>query len=1079
MDGSYGNVFPTGRAMPPSAPAPSNTNQYKVNVNRQKTKKWANFKPQNYDGDDWGDDYDEPAYEPEPPPPPKPIGPRHSPTARQFQPPGSGPLRTHTQQFPTAASVRPGQNQLASGPSSLPSMTPRRATEPIGTAPHAVAGHAHPAFSPDGRRGSAAPPSAHPLPSQLRQSGASPRPSEDSKPWMKTGSPSPVSARSPASPNKALPLIRPADVYRRMEEERQKERRSSESGRPGAGDVSVPETQRHGESQALQPADGFAPIAERKSEYGIEGILASYRTEQPGVQSATAQEQEKSAESQKFVQSVSHEALRRFSKSPQLPDLSRMSGFGEDLFSSSFFPSSGLRSPVSASFPTSGQVERVSTEPAEPTVPATAGPPGPSADTATHQSVASITERVSGSEDRTSRPVSSVNLNSDALSSLPDAPNRDQPIGQPLQQGKPSASQPVFDATEQHASAAVSPREPASHTADPPATTATRPPMPGGWVTETLSTPGELPGNATEPKGVPSETDAAAAERVAASLNVTKIPQTEPQEAALLKGTDTAKASPVPSHPASPHILPPLRTSSPALSTKFGMGSQQATPEVQLRNVSPSPGIQTIESSSPMPTSADTEHSEVTPTAPLNPRRATPDVRAISQSPVPPAPFEAAPALEVSTDSPVKDSDVLSEEILKSLSPGQPVAGVTNIAEGSTTTSHAPVADPTRESSYLGDVYGDYWATTEDKADPGVLAAGRADEPEKTAQNHSPLSPDPPTDIQAVVGSPRGSTSSSIPSIITPAKGPEIQAETATENGGLRRRFSWEAALEGSVPVSLSSPGAALSTEQKALGSGAETVGAPAAKLTAPETEPSRAVQSSEGMKSADDLRAESAPEVLGPTPSADRRRGSPSPLSAPSDEQNDSKRLSLAEEKIVLQPVLPSPPLEQHPVFAATQESRRAEPPIPPSPQNILGFRNIMEMSLASERIRHYNETRWQFSTVDTGLDDWLKAMLSRHPEHANAVLSYSSAAAPQIQQGSQGAAQAAGQGGRAPAYLHMPHLQHGLGGLGHSSNQMGTKSKELLMAAGKAGKGFGKGLLSKGRNKFRGTGDKVFSSS
>jgi hypothetical protein len=42
-----------------------------------------------------------------------------------------------------------------------------------------------------------------------------------------------------------------------------------------------------------------------------------------------------------------------------------------------------------------------------------------------------------------------------------------------------------------------------------------------------------------------------------------------------------------------------------------------------------------------------------------------------------------------------------------------------------------------------------------------------------------------------------------------------------------------------------------------------------------------------------------------------------------------------------------------------------------------------------------------------------------------------------------------------------------------------MGAKSKELLMAAGKAGKGFGKGLLSKGRNKLRGTGDKVFSSS
>ncbi|KAK3311506.1 uncharacterized protein B0T15DRAFT_78398 [Chaetomium strumarium] len=291
MDGSYGNVFPTGRVMPPSATAPSNTTQYKVNVNRQKTKKWANFKPQNYDGDDWGDEYDEPAYEPEPPPPPKPIDQRHSPTARQFQPPGSLPLRTHTEQFPAAAPVRPGQNQAASGPSSLPSMTQRRATEPIGPAPHDVAGHAHPAFSPDGRRGSAAPQSARPLPSQLRQAGASARPSDSPKPWMETGSPSPLSAQSPVSPNKPLPFVRPADVYRRMEEERQKERRSSESRTPGAGNSSASETRRHGEAQALQPANELAPIAERKSEYGIEGILASYRTEEPVVQPATAQEE--------------------------------------------------------------------------------------------------------------------------------------------------------------------------------------------------------------------------------------------------------------------------------------------------------------------------------------------------------------------------------------------------------------------------------------------------------------------------------------------------------------------------------------------------------------------------------------------------------------------------------------------------------------------------------------------------------------------------------------------------------------------------------------------------------------------
>jgi hypothetical protein len=274
--------------------------------------------------------------------------------------------------------------------------------------------------------------------------------------------------------------------------------------------------------------------------------------------------------------------------------------------------------------------------------------------------------------------------------------------------------------------------------------------------------------------------------------------------------------------------------------------------------------------------------------------------------------------------------------------------------------------------------------------------------------------------------------------------------------------------------------------EQKALGSGAENVAPPTEKLEAwAKAEPSQPSLGSEGRKSADDLRAESAPELnpgatLAPTP-VPARPIPPSPVSDLTDRQSGAKRLSLAEEKIVLQdsasPFTP-PPLEQHPVFAETRRPQRDEPPSAPSPKNILGFRNIMEMPLPSERIKHYNETRWQFSAVDTGLDEWLRMMMAKHPEHANAVWSIQGAA-PQTQQSGQGATQThhgVGQSLRSPAHLHMPHqLQQGLSGLGHSSNQVGTKSKELLMAAGKAGKG----LFSKGRNKLRGTGDKVFSNS
>lgn len=44
---------------------------YQTNVNRQKTRKWAEAKPVDYGGDDWGDD-DE--YDPPPPPISKPTG---------------------------------------------------------------------------------------------------------------------------------------------------------------------------------------------------------------------------------------------------------------------------------------------------------------------------------------------------------------------------------------------------------------------------------------------------------------------------------------------------------------------------------------------------------------------------------------------------------------------------------------------------------------------------------------------------------------------------------------------------------------------------------------------------------------------------------------------------------------------------------------------------------------------------------------------------------------------------------------------------------------------------------------------
>jgi len=423
---------------------------------------------------------------------------------------------------------------------------------------------------------------------------------------------------------------------------------------------------------------------------------------------------------------------------------------------------------------------------------------------------------------------------------------------------------------------------------------------------------------------------------------------------------------------------------------------------------------------------------------------------------------------------------MLSEEIIKSLSPAQP-PGFTDATPASTAAYQAAAADPTRESSYLGDVYGDYWATPEDKAEPGLLLVGKTTDADKEVQSLPPL----PTVAPKEEGNPADRVRSSSPS--SPTHAAPVQASDPEPKGGAgskgrQRQFSWEAPPQPSPPGATSAPAADFLVEQKSLGSGADNVGPSATEATAKSSpEPSEPSSAREEEKSAEDLRAEFAPEfnpaaTLGATLGLDRPIQSPSPVSDLTDKQGEAKRMSLAEEKIFFegssQPVSPSPPLEQHPAFADDQQPRAAELPEATLPKSILGFRNIMELPSPAERIRQYNESRWQFSAIETGLDEWLQSMTSQHPEHANEVASYSMAAA-HAQQGGQAGAQTLGQGGRGPT-LHIPNLQHGLSGLGHSSNQVGTKSKELLMAAGKAGKG----LFSKGRNKLRGTGDKVFSS-
>ncbi|MCJ1473500.1 hypothetical protein MMC13_002151 [Lambiella insularis] len=156
---------------------------------------------------------------------------------------------------------------------------------------------------------------------------------------------------------KPLPFVRPADIYKRMAEERERERQSQESSRPSMGAItgsrpplprdvspsqsggrpnldvaaSVPRAQRsfdvgddsEGVNRGKPQLDS---VAERRSEYGLEGMQTSHANPAGDSGSSTAV-----TPSQPQILASPDQGLLG---SPQLPNVPRMSGFGESFMGS-------------------------------------------------------------------------------------------------------------------------------------------------------------------------------------------------------------------------------------------------------------------------------------------------------------------------------------------------------------------------------------------------------------------------------------------------------------------------------------------------------------------------------------------------------------------------------------------------------------------------------------------------------------------------------------------------------------------------------------------------------------------------
>ena len=1115
-------------------------------MNRTKTRKWVEAKVQNYDGDDWGNDYDEEPDEPPAPPPTRPAALRQAGRANTASPPvANSPfnqpsgLRGSSQPAPLNP-ARSGGNP--SGPPALHIQTQPIPTAPLNApryeplpglgrsqvpAPSSVASPpATGSARPENGSAVASPPPPQSAPSQpparfpprkssmsrqdrpeyseasWQRSGSRPGSSSGAaRPWMDQRSNSPShAALSPT--NKQLPFVRPSDIYRRLDGENEKERGLTDSGRPSIGSpdggVRSPTEQRQRTSLDRDDVSDtsrglkstLAPVAERRSEYGMDRLVSASHDATPNHTPAVSPGPSPFLSGGPTPAQV--EKDRRLSVSPQLPSLARMSGFGDDFFSntpsplatSDAQPQYFIESPSLATVRENTSDQTTSRN--EPTVPIQASP---TAESVPHAGASSLIEGPgTAKSEHAATPTTSVFSVPPSESALTDQP-------------------PLSENHESERSKEA------------------RPSIPGGWVSESTNiasesaTPmemsdqraGQLAPNAdtrvspvTEPEAADEDLQPTTAIKHAQSLadrpNIADKSQAtdEPRDnafGAATGGHDQAVADKVTANgahlPPKPSILPPLQIENRAVERAQNGSHEEHSPTSTLKD-------------SPAALQSDSNASIVLPTAPLNPRRNDPPDLDTVKPTMPPRNLTMS---SVDTSSP-NENDRLREAIMKALSPSPSNGGS---ARGSglpgATDYLATGAAFARESTYLSDVYDDYLGSAGDK----------------TVQETEYMRKPPETGPGSPSQTPRPAAQDEQSRTVTTSRATPMAAAPPS----LNRRFSWEQGTEGTT----FSP---TEDKPKTQPFAATLPVGPAKSPVSPMSSPNAASEpsgpptpalhvqpdSSGGMSHQVSVVSSREPNGLGiaglepPSPisvmSADKAPAPPETF----DDRRMSRmsQLSLAEEKELMQdpsnPTTPQPPAEEHPALTQPASEPEAErgnsrgsttvsnPPPQLNQPKLMSWREIMSIPLPDVRAQKFDEVRNQFAGMDSGLSNWLQYMQSL-PEHANGATSPTNAMvgggvsenqtspASQYQQHLNASNPSSGAPpAQQPGLVRTPtgtllQGQQMASGFGAPSNQVGAKSKEFLHAAGlfgnKATKS-GMKLFNKGKNKLRGTGDKVF---
>lgn len=848
----------------------------------------------------------------------------------------------------------------------------------------------------------------------------------------RSASPGVLSPASGAGSSAVPRMIRPSEIYKRMEEEKDRERRSIDSARrsslASSGGEEGPDpsgtSARRPSFGKTEGGDGnrslqaLAPVAERKSEYGFDGLMINPGApppQQPQVSSDLATETARDIPRQGPEASLSSEPgpptlqypetsdgpKKRYSTSPKLPDFTRLSGFGSDFFSSGIGFLGGSpkqpKAPAEATLlPATGSIPTDMTRTAEPT-------------------------RHEGEE----KFAAQTDDQYAALSNTQPPP-------------EPSHPKPF------------------------------RPSLPGGWVSETPSSIGEM--------ATPFEGDSA--------INATIPPIDEHPEDLALK-------------PA------PLRTPTPRDRESFAKMSDDERASSRSGRTSPAKPLPLRTTPSPLANMEQSSHagkdvartsklyedtseaqqaSEETPqpVAPLQPRKTGSD----SPTGEPQRPILRTDTVMTDTSSPLKESDVLRDEIIRSLSP----------VRGSGSHLDARGDDGvTRDSAYLSDVYGDYWEGAH----------------QKTGDDHA-------SDVghtEALSSVREGGSASA-----TPTPPAAIELESAKPDLK-RERFSWEATSASPLPSPSKHPLPELPKDEPSspfeapqltspvdLGQMSPLISLPVLNFDRDDEEttlqdlhgPGGVSMSSTVAHGTEENSATPSSPTGDHEVSTSANRGSE--LFSPSTEKMtlDSPTTPTGEGLTSLDPgpiLADSPtdiPLPRSP--SPTKAGGGENTPPTPSAQATMNLKQIMALPTSPERVYQMHEARADFACMPSGLSQWLAQLLAQ-PEHAHALASFKyppagddlvlfanqrkahhAAAAMGVEGvgatggpgrrgsvtlssgigagGGSGAARIGSMSGATAAQLG--HLMHG---------PAGAKGKELLQSAGK----MGKGLLSKGKSKLR----------